>query len=166
VLPCFYGKNCSTGVGLGHSYFFRYEQPDLVTDAEQIVPGLGQCRVAWTFTGTTVRSEFRYVFKPVVKLLRLRYVVPIAVPHSHYRLGHALALGTGGLQVTIDHNDFQAEWNPVQVVREDPHYRTYCGKIHYLQVLERKSPLTTQIGKEYKLQITLSPDILLIPTGK
>ena len=31
TIPAFYGKNCVTGLGLRNSFYFRYEQPELIT---------------------------------------------------------------------------------------------------------------------------------------
>jgi hypothetical protein len=30
TIPAFYGKNCVTGLGLRNSFYFRYEQPELI----------------------------------------------------------------------------------------------------------------------------------------
>jgi hypothetical protein len=32
TLPAFYGKNCVTGLGLRNSFYFRYEQPELINE--------------------------------------------------------------------------------------------------------------------------------------
>jgi hypothetical protein len=37
--PAFYGKNCVTGLGLRNSFYFRYEQPELIDTKEEIIKG-------------------------------------------------------------------------------------------------------------------------------
>ena len=59
TLPAFYGKNCVTGLGMRNSFFFRYEQPDLITTKEEIVRNLGSVKVQWTFAGSKVALRVR-----------------------------------------------------------------------------------------------------------
>ena len=56
TLPAFYGRNCVTGLGLRNSFFFRYEQPDLITTREEIVRNLASVKTQWTFSGTKIAS--------------------------------------------------------------------------------------------------------------
>jgi hypothetical protein len=159
TIPCFYGKNCSASLGLRGEFYFRYEQPELVTPLDEKVTGIGSCKVTWTFAKSVVSAEFRYTVRQPVLLVHFRYVVPIASLHSCHHLPHAIRLGEEGLRITVGRNDFQAEWNPTQLVGEDPDYKTYWGKIHYLQTLERKEPLSLQPGREYVLNVVLDPDV-------
>ena len=39
--PSYYGKRCTSGLGLRNSYFFRYEQPDLITADGELLKGIG-----------------------------------------------------------------------------------------------------------------------------
>ena len=59
TLPAFYGKNCVTGLGMRNSFFFRYEQPDLITTKEEMVRNLGSVKVQWTFSGQEGRLRVR-----------------------------------------------------------------------------------------------------------
>jgi hypothetical protein len=160
VLPCFYGKRCVTGMGLRKSIFFRYEQPDLITLDQRIVPNLGSCKVTWSFLGKSIQSEFVFSVKTKTQLDSMRYVLPIAAPHSRYRLATTFALGAEGHRCSVVKDDFQAAWKETMVVTEEPLYKTYYGKIHYLQVLERDHPLVMRPGQQYRLVINYEPDIV------
>src|ERR1700690_2804981 len=92
TIPAFYGKNCVTGLGLRNSFFFRYEQPDLIDTKEELVRGIGNVKVQWTFTGSKISCEFAYSVKQQVTLDKFRYVLVIAAPHSKYHVNGALAL--------------------------------------------------------------------------
>ena len=50
TIPAFYGKNCVTGLGLRNSFYFRYEQPELISTKEEFVKNLGSVKVQWTFS--------------------------------------------------------------------------------------------------------------------
>ncbi len=82
TLPAFYGKNCVTGLGMRNSFFFRYEQPDLITTKEEMVKNLGSVKVQWNFSGKKVACEFAYTVKQQVTLDKFRYVLVVAAPHS------------------------------------------------------------------------------------
>ena len=43
-----------TGLGLRNSFYFRYEQPDLINLKEEFVKGLGSVKVQWTFAGNRI----------------------------------------------------------------------------------------------------------------
>ncbi|MFA5262854.1 MAG: hypothetical protein WC378_03445, partial [Opitutaceae bacterium] len=90
TVPCFYGKNCITGLGLRNSFFFRYEQPELINTNEEIVKGLGSVKVQWTFLGAKINCEFAYTVKQQVTLDKFRYVLAIAAPHSKYHVAGSL----------------------------------------------------------------------------
>jgi hypothetical protein len=160
VIPAFYGKHCVTGMGLRRSFYFRFEQPELITTDQRMLNGLGSCRVAWTFQGGTVQSEFIFTVKQKVQLDAMRYVLPIAAPHSRYRLGTTFMLGQDGHRCSVVKDDFQAQWRQPEVVTDEPLYKTFYGKIHYLQVLERDHPLVMRPGQQYRLQISYEPDII------
>ena len=86
TLPAFYGKNCVTGLGMRNSFYFRYEQPDLINLKEEIVKNLASVKVQWTFAGKNVSCEFAYTVKQQVTLDKFRYVLVVAAPHSKYRV--------------------------------------------------------------------------------
>ncbi len=160
VIPSFYGKKCVTGMALRKSIYFRFEQPDLISVDQKIVPDLGSCKVEWKFQGRSVRSEFTFVVKTTTTLESLRYVLPIAAPHSRYRLGTTFALGAEGHRCSIEKDDFQCVWKNPEVVSEEPLFKTCYGKIHYLQVYAREHPLVMRPGQQDKLIITYDPDIV------
>lgn len=159
TIPGFYGKHCVTGLGLRKSFYFRYEQPELITVAEKIVPGLGSVKVNWSFAGNTVTSEFVYTVKNQVQLDRMRYVLVIGAPHSRYRIGSTFTLGQQGLRCNVVRDDFQGRWLDTEVVTNDPAYKTYYGKIHYVQSLVRDHPLIMRPGQQYRLTVSFQPDI-------
>ena len=159
TIPSFYGKRCTTALGLRQSTVFRYEQPELITKDEKIIPGIGSVRVSWTFSGKKVACEFLYQVKQQIQLTRFRYVLAIGAPHTNYRLPTTFTLGEEGLRAQVTKDDFQASWNETEVVTEDPAYRTYYGNIYYLQTLERDHPLVMRPGQQYRLSVEFDPDI-------
>ncbi|HCR37710.1 MAG TPA: hypothetical protein DIU37_06125, partial [Opitutae bacterium] len=161
VIPAFYGKRCTTGLGLRNSFFFRYEQPELITKEQKVVSGMGNCKVNWTFLGDKITSEFVFTVKNPTQMDSMRYVLALGAPHSRYRIGTTFALGEESLRASVEKDDFQANWADPEVVAEDPEYRTYYGKIHYLQVLQRNHPLIMRPGQQYRLTVTFQPDIVL-----
>ncbi|WP_404421167.1 hypothetical protein [Nibricoccus sp. IMCC34717] len=162
TLPAFYGRNCVTGLGLRNSFYFRYEQPELINTKEEIIKGLGSVKVQWTFSGSKISAEFAYSVKQQVTLDKFRYVLAIAAPHSKYRVGGSLALGPQGHRCTVQKDDFQAVWQETEVVSHDPTYRTNYGKIHYLQHLVRDHPLIMRPGQVYRLIVNFEPDIVQV----
>ncbi len=162
TIPAFYGKNTVTGLGLRNSYYFRYEQPDLVNTKEEIVKGLGSVKVQWTFSGSKISVEFAYTVKQQVTLDKFRFVLAIAAPHSKYRVGGSLALGPQGHRCSVAKDDFQGVWLDTEVVSSDPVYRTNYGKIHYLQSLVRAHPLIMRPGHIYRLAVNFDPDVTLV----
>ncbi len=162
TLPAFYGKNCVTGLGLRNSFYFRYEQPDLINTKEEIVKGLGSVKVQWNFSGNKISAEFAYTVKQQVTLDKFRFMLAIAAPHSKYRVGGSLALGQQGHRCTVQKDDFQATWQETEVVSEDPTYRTNYGKIHYLQHLVRDHPLIMRPGQTYRLAVNFEPDVVQV----
>ncbi len=161
IVPCFYGKRCSTGLGLRNSFFFRYEQPELINAEEEFVNGLGSAKVSWTFQGGKITSEFVFQVKNQVQMESMRYIIALGAPHSHYRSALTYALGEESLRPNVVKDDFQAKWRDIEVVTEDPEYRSFWGKIHYLQVLERDHPLHMRPGQQYRLTVEFEPDIVL-----
>jgi hypothetical protein len=160
TIPAFYGKNCVTGLGLRNSFYFRYEQPELITTKEEIIKGLGSVKVQWTFTGSKINCEFAYTVKQQVTLDKFRYVLVVAAPHSKYRVGGSPTLGPLGHRCGVSKNDFQATWQDTEVVSADPTYRTNYGKIHYLQNLVRDHPLVMRPGHVYRLAVEFDPEIV------
>jgi hypothetical protein len=162
TIPAYYGKRCVTGLGLRNSFFFRYEQPELITKDEALVNGLGSVKVTWAFAGNKVNGDFIYTVKSQVQLDKFRFAIVIAAPHSHQRLGISPMLGQEGLRCTVVKDDFQGNWREAEVVTEDPAYRTNYGKVHYVQFLERDHPLIMRPGSQYRFSVNFEPDITLI----
>ena len=159
TLPAFYGKNCVTGLGLRNSFYFRYEQPELISTKEEFLKGLGSVKVQWTFSGNKIGCEFAYSVKQQVTLDKFRYALAIAAPHSKYHVTGSLALGPLGQRCSVAKDDFQAVWQETEVVSADPTYRTNYGKIHYLQYLVRDHPLIMRPGHVYRLAVNFEPDV-------
>jgi hypothetical protein len=159
TIPSFYGKNCVTGLGLRNSFYFRYEQPELINIKEELVKNLGSVKVQWNFSGSKIGVEFAYTVKQQVTLDKFRYVIAIAAPHSKYRVSGSLALGPQGHRCTVQKDDFQGVWQETEVVSHDPKYRTNYGKIHYLQHLVRDHPLIMRPGNVYRLAVNFDPDV-------
>ena len=89
----------------------------------------------------------------------MRYIIPIAAPHSQYRVSTTLKLGAEGHRTSVTKDDFQAQWKELDTVTNDPSLRTYYGNVHYLQILERDHPLTMRPGVQYRLALSFQPDI-------
>ncbi|HQF39289.1 MAG TPA: hypothetical protein PK322_09255 [Opitutaceae bacterium] len=162
TVPSFYGKQCVTGLGLRNSFFFRYEQPDLINLQEKIVPGVGSVKVNWTFSGNKVTAEWIYTVKSQVTLDKFRFALCIAAPHSHQRLGISPMLGQEGIRCSVIKDDFQGVWQDTEVVSQDPNYRTNYGKVHYMQYLVRDHALVMRPGQQYRFSVSFEPDITLI----
>jgi hypothetical protein len=160
TLPAFYGKNCVTGLGMRNSFYFRYDQPELITTKEEIIKNLGSVKVQWTFSGKNVACEFAYTVKQQVTLDKFRYVLVVAAPHSKYRVPGSPVLGPLGHRCSVVKDDFQGSWQETEVVSADPTYRTNFGKIHYLQYLVRDHPLIMRPGHVYRLAVNFEPDVL------
>jgi hypothetical protein len=159
VIPSYYGKRCTTGMGLRKSIFFHYDQPDLVDTNQEIVSGLGSCKVHWTFNKNNITSEFIFTVKQAITMERMRYMLVIASPHSQHRVGNTFTLGQEGLRCSVIKDDFHAQWAQTEVVTEDPSYKTVYGKIHYLQTLIRDHPLNMRPGQQYRLTVSFEPDL-------
>lgn len=157
--PSYYGKRCTSGLGLRNSYFFRYEQPDLITADGEIVKGLGSCKVSWSFSGNKIVGDFVYSVSNQTTLDKMRLVVAIGSPHSEYHVPMSFAIGQNGLGVSIEKDDFQGNWHDTEIVTNDPQYRSYWGNIHYLQVYSRERPLVMRPGIQYRITLALDPDI-------
>ncbi len=157
--PSYYGKRCMTGIGFRNSFFFRYEQPELVTKDGKIVKGLGSCKVSWTFSAKKLVGDFIYTVPNQISLDKFRLVVAYGTPHSEYHVPMTYAIGQNGQGVSIEKDDFQANWLDTEVVSEDPEYRSYWGKIHYLQVYARDRAMVMRPGVQYRITIALEPDI-------
>ena len=166
TLPSFYGKNCVLGLGLKKAVTFSYEQPELISKDETLLSGIGSVKVRWSFEGSAVSASFVYKFKQPVTVERLRFVIPLSMPHGTHHLNTSLMLGENSLQVSVAKDDFGARWKEIESVVDDPAYRTPYGKICYLQTLERSTPLHVKPGKEYCLQLELKPDVRCFVGGE
>lgn len=160
ILPAFYGKNCTTSIGLRKSLVFKYDQPELITKDEEFVNGLGSCKVTWNFQGGKVSCEYCFTVKQQVQLDRMRYVLAVSAPHSQYRVGTTFTLGAEGQRANVVKDDFQAEWKSLETVTNDTKYRTLYGNMHYLQILERDHMLVMRPGVQYRLALSFEPDIV------
>ncbi|MEX0332305.1 MAG: hypothetical protein AB3N64_12870 [Puniceicoccaceae bacterium] len=162
IVPAFYGKRCVTGLGLRRSFYFRYEQPEFITNEEEILPGLGSVKVAWNFSGNTISSEFIFTVKKQVQCDYFRYMLAIGSPHSEKHAPMTFALGEQGLGCSVEKDDFQAVWQETEVVTNEPGYRTYWGNLHYIQSLVRDHPLIMRPGQQYRLSTSFTPDVSLM----
>lgn len=159
IVPSFYGKNITTSMGLRNALKFKYDQPELITKDEKFVNGLGSCKVTWTFLRGKITCEYCFSVKQQAQLDRLRYVIAIASPHSRYRVSTAFTLGEQGHRTEVLKDDFQAKWKNLETVTQDEAFRTYHGKMHYLQILERDHPLVMRPGQQYRLSLSFEPNI-------
>lgn len=159
-IPSYYGKRCTSGLGLKKSFFFRYEQPELITVDQEMTHNLGSCKVSWTFMGGKITSEFLFTVKNQVELTKMRYMMPIASPHSTYRIGTTFCLGEESLRANVLQDDFQASWKDPEIVSDSPEYASYWGKIHYLQTLSREHSLVMRPGAQYRLVVEFEPDLV------
>ncbi len=162
IVPCFYGKGCTTGLGMRRSLKFSYTQPELITTQEEILKGLGSCKVTWTFEGSKIASEFVFTVKNPLQIDGMRYMLAVSLPHSRYRLGTSFTLGAEGLRAAVLKDDFLGEWEENQIVSNDPSFRTYYGPLYYLQTLSRKHPLVMRPGQRYTLSVAFEPDVALV----
>jgi hypothetical protein len=161
IIPAYYGKRCTTGLGLRNTFFFRYEQPELVTKDEVFAPGLGSCKVQWNFLGNKITSEFIFTVRNQIQLDKLRYMMAISAPHPTHRIGTTLTLGAEGLRCEVLKDDFQAVWAPTEMVAQNPEYRTLWGSLHYVQMLHREHPFVMRPGQQYRLTVQYQPHIVM-----
>ncbi len=164
IIPAFYGKNCTTKIGLRNALQFSYNQPDLITKEAKIVNGIGSCRVNWSFRSKFINVEYIFQVKNQIKLDHFRYTIVLSAPHSNYRQGATLQLGENGHNIKVLRDDFQAKWKLTETVSRDLKFRTYYGKIHQIQTLERDHPLIMRKGTEYRVSLAFEPDIIS-PSG-
>ena len=162
VIPAYYGKNCVVRMTRPGTYEFSYQQPEWITTEEETLSGYGECKVKWVFQKDKITSEFCFSVKNQLQIKSMRYMLAIAAPHSNYYLGTSFRLGEESHRCVIHKDDFQANWQDLQDVSENPNYKTYTGKIHYLQILSRDYPLVMRPGQQYRLQVAFQPDIALI----
>lgn len=161
-IPAFYGKRCVTGLGLRKSFYFRYEQPELITRDEEIVNGIGSVKVSWNFSGDKISSEFIFTVKRQIQCEHFRYMLAIGSPHSEKHPPMTFALGENGLGCNVEKDDFQAVWQETDVVTNESAYRGYWGNIHYIQSLVRDHPLVMRPGQQYRLSLSFEPDVGLL----
>lgn len=162
VIPAYYGKRCITGMGMRNSFYFRYEQPEFITHDEEILSGIGSVKVAWTFSGNKITSEYVFTVKKQIQCDQMRYVLAIGAPHSEKHAPMTFTIGAEGLGCTVDKDDFHAEWQETEVVTNEPNYRTYWGNLHYIQTLLRDHPLIMRPGQQYRLTLSFAPDVAML----
>ena len=159
VIPAYYGKNCVTGLGLRKSFYFRYEQPNLISTDKKML-SFGSCKVNWNFEGNQITSEFLFSVRKQVTMDSMRYIIPIGVPHTRQRYPRTLQLGPDGQRPIVVKDDFMASWAQPEQVASDPRYRTCFGNIHYLQVLKRDHSLVLRPNQQYRLTISFEPQVI------
>ncbi len=162
TVPAFYGQGCVTGLGPKNSFYFRYEQPELINTKEQLVRHIGSVRVQWVFAGNKVNAEFAYKVKSQVQLDKFRFSLVVGTPHSKYRVSSSIVLGKNGHRCSVLKNDFHANWQETKVVTNDPAYRTNYGKLHYVQNFTRPHPLTMLPSQIYRLSFRFDPDLAFL----
>ena len=131
----------------------------MITVDGDIVKGIGSCKVSWSFSGNKITGEFVYTVSSQITLDNFRLVVAIGSPHSEYHVPMSFAIGANGLGIAVEKDDFQANWLDTEVVTEDPQYRSYWGNIHYLQVYARDRAMVMRPGMQYRITISMDPDI-------
>jgi len=161
VIPAFYGKRCTIRQGMRGALTFSYEQPDLITKDEKFLSNFGSCKVTWTFQGGKMSSEFVFSVRQQVEMKSMRYLIALGMPHSQYRHGMSYILGEEGLRPSVVKDDFHAEWADPQAVTQDASYKTYWGKLHFLQALRRDHPLIMRPGQQYRLTVEFEPDLAM-----
>jgi hypothetical protein len=156
--PSFYGKAVTTGLDGARNFQFRYEQPDLITVRGEIIPGMAACEARWTFSPNRLRADFSYTPRRTLRLDRFEYAVAVPAVDGD---GDGLALGPGGIQITVPVDDFHGEWQPAHDVSQDTDWRTADGgQIRELHRYVRLLPLQLQVGRSYRFSIILDMDIL------
>lgn len=160
--PSFYGKNIAISLGLKNAFRFTYEQPDLITKNEKIVPGIGSCRVEWEFLDGKMTVRYTLQAKQPVQLSSMRFVMPIAAAHSRFHLPSSFRLGENSFGCTVPKDDFQGQWLDYENVSEDPEQRTRYGKVYYYQTFVRSTPMRLRPGTPYRIEISFEPDIATI----
>jgi hypothetical protein len=159
LVPSFYGKNITTGMRLGQGFQFCYEQPELIDSGEKIIVNVASCKVTWTFHNGKVIGDFIYTPKRVIRLDRFRFIFVVTFPHSRLVSPMELSIGDGGLRPQVIHDDFGADWRPLEETVNDSDMCTFLGKICYLYSYERDLPLRMMPNKYYRFCISFDPDV-------
>lgn len=162
ITPSFYGKNISTGLGIYREFQLRYEQPELINNREEILPGLGSWKVEWSFAKDTISGNFLLSPQKSISIENFRFAIVISAPHSKFVVPGYPTLGENGLQPQILQDDFQGEWLPIQNVVDDPDIRTAIGKVTYLQIYAREIPLQLKANRQYRFHFIIKPQILTL----
>jgi len=157
--PSFYGKGCCAGLNPSGGFFFKYDQPELISSEQKLVNGLGSWKVQWTFKDGKLSADYLFAAKKVIELKRFRFVIPIGAPHTLYSPANALRLGQEGQRCQILKDDFQAAWRETEEVSSDISYRGAWGNIHFLQTLERTHPMTLRPGQTYRFSASFEPHV-------
>lgn len=159
--PSFYSKNNQVLMGTKpHTYIFRYEQPDLIDLEEKISQNVASLKVEWEFSGQRIVGKFILTPKVAINLDEFRLVLPIATTHSRMTPGNALVLGPESHRCEVLRDDFHANWSETKVVSDDLKHRTYWGKVHYYQTLERTKAMPLRVGTSYHFEIAYQPHVV------
>lgn len=161
--PSFYAKNIKPRMGARPgSYVVAFEQPDLITVDEKIVPAVASMRVEWEFCGNKVTGRWTLVPKVRGELKSMRLVNVTGVYHSSLHCGNAYRLGEKNVGCQIVKDDFGGHWLPYVDVSQDPSDRTRTGKIYYYQEYLRDEPMRLIPQKALTIEISYEPDIATI----
>ena len=84
-----------------NSFFFKYDQPELITKEGVMASGIGNVKVKWTFAGNKIQSEFVYTVKNIIQLDSMRYNLCLGLPHSMHTMGTSFKLGPESLRAIV-----------------------------------------------------------------
>ncbi len=159
--PSFYGKNAQVAMGTkSGTYHFRYDQPDLIDQDENLSVNLASLKVDWEFNGGRIIARYTLTAKSAGMLEDFRLVLPIAATHSRMTPGNSLVLGPASHRCEVLKDDFHATWAETKIVTDNPRHRSCWGKIHFYQTLQRDKPMPLRAGMSYFFEIAYQPDIM------
>ena len=159
--PSFYGKNAQVAMGTkSGTYHFRYDQPDLIDQDENLSVNLASLKVDWEFNGGRIIARYTLTAKSAGMLEDFRLVLPIAATHSRMTPGNSLVLGPASHRCEVLKDDFHATWAETKIVTDNPRHRSCWGKIHFYQTLQRDKPMPLRAGMSYFFEIAYQPEIM------
>ncbi len=160
--PSYYAKNIKPRMGARPgSFVLSFEQPDLITVDEKIVPSVASMRVEWEFSGNKIIGRWTLMPKVRSVLSKMRMVNVTALYHSSLHCGNAFRLGEKNVGCQVLKDDFAGQWQPYVDVSQEAD-RTRIGKIYYYQEYLRSEPLTLVPGKSLTIEVAYEPDIATI----
>lgn len=160
--PSYYAKNIKPRMGARPgSFIVAFEQPDLITVDEKIVPAIASMRVEWEFSGSKIVGRWTIIPKTRCELKTMRIVNVTAACHSTMHCGNAFRLGEKNVGCQIVKDDFGGQWLPYVDVSQEAD-RTRAGKIYYYQEYLRAEPLKLLPGKAMTIEVAYEPDIATV----